>query len=122
MLKISLVDSFPPRQYFVLTDAGKPVFIQLVLVIPLQVGVYLSTNVSSQPDNPDAPDPTATLGVVQALISIFLDDGDRLRSIKSGQTRITFVLRPPLYYVAISAWGEPESVVRIRHSKFWGTG
>jgi hypothetical protein len=80
--------------------------------------------VSSQPDDPEAPDPTATLGVVQALISIFLDDGDRLRSIKSGQTRITFVLRPPLYYVAVSAWGEPESVVRKPLSNFgeWADG
>lgn len=50
-------------------------------------------------------------GVIQALVSIFLDDGDKLRSINAGSTRIVFLLRPPLYYVCVSSWGEPESVV-----------
>lgn len=48
---------------------------------------------------------------MQALISVFLDDNDKLRSINAGRTRITFLLRPPLYYVCASSWGEPESVV-----------
>lgn len=48
---------------------------------------------------------------MQALISIFIDDGDKLRCINAGQSKITFLLRPPLYYVCVSAWGEPESVV-----------
>ena len=54
---------------------------------------------------------TAMIGLVQALVSIFLDDGDKLRCINAGSTRIVFLLRPPLYYVCVSAWGEPESVV-----------
>jgi hypothetical protein len=49
---------------------------------------------------------------MQALISVFLDDNDKLRSINAGRTRLTFLLRPPLYYVCASSWGEPESVVR----------
>lgn len=53
------------------------------------------------------------IGVIQALVSIFLDDGDKLRCINAGNTRIVFLLRPPLYYVCVSAWGEPESVVSI---------
>lgn len=53
------------------------------------------------------------IGVIQALVSIFLDDGDKLRCINVGNTRIVFLLRPPLYYVCVSAWGEPESVVSI---------
>ena len=48
---------------------------------------------------------------MQALISVFLDDGDKLRCINAGRTRITFLLRPPLYYACVSSWGEPESVV-----------
>ncbi|KAI0699310.1 trafficking protein Mon1-domain-containing protein [Cerioporus squamosus] len=85
-------EQFPPRQYFVLTDAGKPVF------------------VSDHDTNSDSV--TAMIGVVQALVSIFLDDGDKLRCINAGSTRIVFLLRPPLYYVCVSAWGEPESVTR----------
>lgn len=53
----------------------------------------------------------STIGIVQALISVFLDDNDKLRSINAGKTRITFLLRPPLYYACVSSWGEPESVV-----------
>lgn len=36
----------------------------------------------------------------------------RRRTISSGSTKISFLLRSPLYYVAVSTWGEPESVVR----------
>ncbi|EED82311.1 predicted protein [Postia placenta Mad-698-R] len=53
---------------------------------------------------------TSTIGVMQALVSIFLDDGDKLRCINAGNTRITFLLRPPLYYACVSSWGEAESV------------
>jgi hypothetical protein len=49
---------------------------------------------------------------MQALISIFIDDGDRLKCINAGRTRITFLLRSPLYYACVSSWGEPESVTR----------
>ena len=50
---------------------------------------------------------------MQALISVFLDDNDKIRCINAGKTRITFLLRQPLYYACVSSWGEPESVVRI---------
>jgi hypothetical protein len=56
---------------------------------------------------------TSTIGIMQALISVFIDDGDKIRCINAGSTRITFALRAPLYYVCASSWGEPESVVRI---------
>lgn len=55
------------------------------------------------------------MGITQAIISVFLDDEDKIRCINAGDTRITFLLRPPLYYVCASSWGEPESVV----SKFY---
>ncbi|KAL1950355.1 hypothetical protein VTO73DRAFT_5479 [Trametes versicolor] len=89
----SPAERYPPRQYFVLTDAGKPVFI------------------SDHDANSDSA--TSMIGVIQALVSIFLDDGDKLRCINAGNTRIVFLLRPPLYYVCVSAWGEPESVTRF---------
>ncbi|TFK52478.1 DUF254-domain-containing protein [Heliocybe sulcata] len=88
------VDTFTPRQYFVLTDSGKPVF-------------------TSRPDDSNSQDLASAYALIQALISIFLDDNnDKLRCINAGLTRITFLLRPPLYYVCVSDWGEPESVTR----------
>ncbi|KAJ7133021.1 trafficking protein Mon1-domain-containing protein [Mycena filopes] len=82
-----------PREYFILTDAGKPVF-------------------TSRPGGEDSENMTSTIGIMQALISVFIDDGDKIRCINAGSTRITFVLRSPLYYVCASSWGEPESVTR----------
>ncbi|KDR82664.1 hypothetical protein GALMADRAFT_57126 [Galerina marginata CBS 339.88] len=82
-----------PREYFVLTDAGKPVYI-------------------SRPGGGDQDGMASTIGIMQALISVFLDDHDKLRSINAGRSRITFLLRPPLYYACVSSWGEPESVTR----------
>ncbi|PFH53895.1 hypothetical protein AMATHDRAFT_186512 [Amanita thiersii Skay4041] len=89
----SKVAGYEPRSYFVLTDAGKPVFF-------------------SRTAEDDVDNTTSMIGVMQALISVFLDDNDKLRCINAGRTRINFLLRPPLYYVCISSWGEPESVTR----------
>jgi hypothetical protein len=61
----------------------------------------------------DSDDIASMIAVMQALISVFLDEHDKLRTINAGKTRITFLTRPPLYYVCVSSWGEPESVVRI---------
>ena len=83
-----------PRHYFVLTDAGKPVF-------------------ASSPLAEDSDALASTMGLMQALISVFLDDGDKLRCINAGKMRISFMLRSPLYYACVSSWGEPESVVCI---------
>ena len=54
------------------------------------------------------------MGLMQALISVFLDDDDKLRYIVAGRMHISFLLRSPLYLVCVSSWGEPESVVSIR--------
>ncbi|KAI0917319.1 hypothetical protein AcW1_007466 [Taiwanofungus camphoratus] len=88
------VDVYPPRRYFVLTDAGKPVFV-------------------SQQEGEDSEGVTSNIGIMQALVSVFLDEGDKIRCINAGSTRITFLLRSPLYYVCVSSWGEPESVTRF---------
>ncbi|KAG2037788.1 DUF254-domain-containing protein [Suillus americanus] len=87
------LEGYRPREYFVLTDAGKPVF-------------------TSRPAGQDAENLSSIMGIVQALLSVFLDDGDKLRCINAGRMRITFLLRSPLYYVCASSWGEPESVTR----------
>ncbi|KAG2057890.1 DUF254-domain-containing protein [Suillus hirtellus] len=87
------LEEYRPREYFVLTDAGKPVF-------------------TSRPDGQDVENLSSIMGIVQALLSVFLDDGDKLRCINAGRLRITFLLRSPLYYVCASSWGEPESVTR----------
>ncbi|ETW81578.1 hypothetical protein HETIRDRAFT_417684 [Heterobasidion irregulare TC 32-1] len=84
-------DAFPPRQYYVLTDAGKPVF-------------------TSRSVGHGSDDLTSTIGIMQALLSVFLDDNDKLRCINAGNTRINFLVRSPLYYACVSSWGEPESV------------
>ncbi|KAI0250818.1 trafficking protein Mon1-domain-containing protein [Lactifluus subvellereus] len=92
-VSLESADVFPPRQYFVLTDAGKPVF-------------------TSRSIEHDSDDLASTMGIMQALISVFLDDGDKLRYINAGNTRINILMRSPLYYACISSWGEPESVTR----------
>ncbi|KAJ3737112.1 vacuolar fusion protein MON1 [Lentinula guzmanii] len=89
----SFSSKLSPREYFILTDAGKPVFI-------------------SRGIETDDRDISSMLGIMQALISVFIDDGDKLKSINAGKTRITFLQRQPLYYACVSAWGEPESVTR----------
>ncbi|KAF8630953.1 hypothetical protein AX17_005309 [Amanita inopinata Kibby_2008] len=86
------VPLYQPRSYFVLTDAGKPVFVRA--------------------EEKDVDNTTSVVGVMQALMSVFLDDKDKLRYINAGRTRITFMMRPPLYYVCVSSWGEPESVTK----------
>ncbi|KAG9034429.1 Vacuolar fusion protein mon1 [Tulasnella sp. JGI-2019a] len=85
---------YAPRQYFILTHAGKPVF--------MTRGGRLSEE-----------ELTNVMGIMQALISVYADDGDKLRCINAGKTRITFLLRAPLYYACVSSWGEPESVGRL---------
>ncbi|KAH9049918.1 trafficking protein Mon1-domain-containing protein [Lactarius hengduanensis] len=94
-----LADAFPPRQYFVLTDAGKPVFTRHLTIC--------FRSIEHDPDNL-----ASTMGIMQALISVFLDDGDKLRCVNAGSTRINILMRPPLYYACVSSWGEPESVTR----------
>ena len=114
------VSRYPPREYFILTDAGKPVFIrfqsQSMSLLLARLIIALS-----RPGGTDQDDMASTVGVMQALISVFLDDGDKLRCINAGRTRITFLLRSPLYYVCASSWGEPESVVCLSFLAFCGS-
>lgn len=78
------------RKYYILTSAGKPVY-------------------ASEDEDDEAV--TTLVGVIQAIISIFADEGDKIRYINAGQVKISFLLKAPLYFVCVSDWGEPESVV-----------
>ncbi|CAE6516779.1 unnamed protein product [Rhizoctonia solani] len=171
------VDQYSPREYFILTHAGKPVFASRLSPSPPHPKPAHSRSGSSSLSGPSippsihstlasgnssssiptvaspatlphlpgsgtatpipgpiflppsaAPDPapvqpiplesreedvSSAMGLLQALVSVFADDGDRIRCINAGRTRITFVLRAPLYYACVSSWGEPESVTRL---------
>ncbi|WVQ69079.1 uncharacterized protein L199_007291 [Kwoniella botswanensis] len=86
------ISRYMPRRYYVLTNAGKPVF---------------SSHHNSPQDNI-----TELMAIASTLISIFQEDDDKIRCIIKGQTRIGFLLKPPLYLFAVSDWGEPEHVLR----------
>ncbi|KAF5330264.1 hypothetical protein D9758_014446 [Tetrapyrgos nigripes] len=109
-LVLDAATRYPPRDYFILTDAGKPVFARYAWATVIIFEMFLIESSSSR--SHDADDMTSTFGIIQALISVFIDDGDKLRCINAGKTRMTFVQRTPLYYVCVSSWGEPESVTR----------
>ena len=70
----------------------------------------------SASDDTDEELVTSSVGVMQAIISIFADEGDRIRYIDAGNVKISFLLKAPLYYVCVSDFGEPESVVSSSHS------
>ncbi len=74
------------------------------------------SDIYSRQEDEGADNFTSVIGLMQALISVFIDDGDKLRCINAGSTRITFLLRQPLYYACVSSWNEPESVVSHRVS------
>lgn len=80
----------------------------------------------SEPDDEEA---SGYVGVMQAIISIFADERDRLRCVlrsllalfaeamvfryvDAGEDRIAFLLKAPIYLVCSSNWGEPEAIVR----------
>ncbi|BGP20036.1 hypothetical protein JCM10213_000582 [Rhodosporidiobolus nylandii] len=86
-----VLERYQPRRYFILSTAGKLVW-------------------TSDPDEEQA---AGLVGVMQAIVSIFADEGDKIRYVHAGSTRIAFLLKPPLYLVVVSnGWGEPESVLR----------
>ena len=55
---------------------------------------------------------TSLVGVVQAIVSLCAIENDRIRYINAGSLRIAFLLKSPLYLIAVSDWLEPETVVR----------
>ncbi|GAA6015710.1 hypothetical protein JCM11491_002454 [Sporobolomyces phaffii] len=84
------VRTYEKRRYFILSTAGKLVY-------------------TSDADEDMA---SGLVGVMQAIVSIFADEGDKIRCVEVGDAKITFLLKSPLYLVVSSSWGEPESVLR----------
>ncbi|GAA5926652.1 guanine nucleotide exchange factor MON1 [Sporobolomyces koalae] len=82
--------TYDKRRYFILSTAGKLVY-------------------TSDHDEDMA---SGLVGVMQAIVSIFADEGDKIRTVDTGNRRITFLLKSPLYLVVSSSWGEPESTLR----------
>ena len=50
---------------------------------------------------------TSLVGVIQAIISLYAVENDRIRYIDAGKLKIAFFLKNPIYLVAVSDWGEP---------------
>lgn len=110
------------RRYYILTNAGKPVFSSDERDVPVsRAGKGSSDDEDAAAAAAAAAErETRMMGVVQALISIYAQDGDKLRSItgpapagggRSSGNKIVFLLRTPIYLMAVSDEDEPEYVV-----------
>ncbi|KAI8066506.1 MON1-like protein A-like protein [Gongronella butleri] len=51
-------------------------------------------------------------GVIQAIISLFQDSNDAIKSMNAGSHKFVFLLKDPLYYVAIAKTGESEAQLK----------
>ncbi|SAM02999.1 hypothetical protein [Absidia glauca] len=51
-------------------------------------------------------------GVIQAIISFFQDSDDTIKSINAGDYKFVFLLKEPLYFVAISKTGESDTQLK----------
>ncbi|OLL25390.1 Vacuolar fusion protein MON1 [Neolecta irregularis DAH-3] len=56
----------------------------------------------------------AYMGVLQTIISFFLEDRDPLKSFVAGDTRFFVSLEGPLYFVAISSLGETDYQLQVQ--------
>ena len=83
------------KHIFVLSSSGKPIFSRYG----------------------DEQDLVTTFGLLQAIISIVLDSGDNIRSIRAGGRKIVYFMKQQLYFVSISSTREPE-VVLIKQLHF----
>ncbi|KAJ1922903.1 Vacuolar fusion protein mon1 [Tieghemiomyces parasiticus] len=54
------------------------------------------------------------MGVIQALISLVADADDTLRTVRSGGHVLTFLIREPLYLMAVAQTEEPEVQLRYQ--------
>lgn len=115
--------SAPQRRYFVLTSAGKPVFASRLGWRPQHrerpqsaEGATESPRGVGNFGEEDEEDPeellTSLVGVIQAIISLYAVENDTIRYIDAGELKIAFLLKAPIYLVAVSHLGEPESILR----------
>ncbi|OZJ05725.1 hypothetical protein BZG36_01330 [Bifiguratus adelaidae] len=78
------------KHFFVLSNAGKPIWTRYG----------------------DESRISTLMGVIQAIISFFQDGDDSIRCIQSGDTVFVFLLKEPLYLVAVAKTGESEGQLR----------
>ncbi|GJJ73285.1 vacuolar fusion protein MON1 [Entomortierella parvispora] len=78
------------KHFFILSSAGKPIYARYG----------------------DESRISSYMGVIQALISFFADNEDSLRCINAGQHKFVFLIKSPLYLVAVSRTGESETQLR----------
>ncbi len=83
------------KHIFVLSSSGKPIFSRYG----------------------DEQELVTTFGLLQAVISIVMDSGDNIRSIRAGGRKIVYFMKQSLYFVCISSTNEPE-VVLLRQLNF----
>ncbi|KAJ1982922.1 Vacuolar fusion protein mon1 [Dimargaris xerosporica] len=81
-----------PKHFFVLSNAGKPIYTRY-------------GNESRM-----AP----FMGVIQTLVAFFTDTDDAIQTMRSGHHQFVFLLRAPLYLVAVSQTDEPEVQLRYQ--------
>jgi First Longin domain of FUZ, MON1 and HPS1/Second Longin domain of FUZ, MON1 and HPS1 len=57
---------------------------------------------------------SSLLALVQAFLSVFIESGDLLQSITTGEYRFCFKVQGPLYYVAISKTNESTDILQTQ--------
>lgn len=77
------------KHIFILSSSGKPIF--------------------SKHD--DEQNLVTTYGLLQAVVSVVENAGDRISCIKAGGRRIVYFFRSQLYFISISSTDEPEAVL-----------
>ncbi|KAK9760746.1 Vacuolar fusion protein mon1, variant 2 [Basidiobolus ranarum] len=80
------------KHFFILSSAGKPIYSRFG----------------------DESKLSSYMGVIQAIVSFFVDTGDSIKSISAGEHRFVFLLKGPLYFLAVAKTGEPESHIRAQ--------
>ncbi|KAI9230942.1 MAG: vacuolar fusion protein MON1 [Piptocephalis tieghemiana] len=84
------------KHYFILSKAGKPIYSRYG----------------------DEESISSYMGVVQAIVSVFEEDNDMVRSIQAQGHSIAFLTRGPLHFVAVSPFGESERRLREQLLQF----
>ncbi|CAG8684770.1 6849_t:CDS:10, partial [Cetraspora pellucida] len=74
------------KHFFILSSAGKPIYTRYG----------------------DESRISSYMGVIQAIVSFFADADDTIRCINAGQHKLVFLLKGPLYLVAVSRTNESE--------------
>ncbi|ORY06185.1 DUF254-domain-containing protein [Basidiobolus meristosporus CBS 931.73] len=80
------------KHFFILSSAGKPIYSRFG----------------------DESKLSSYMGVIQAIVSFFVDTGDSIRSITAGEHKFVFLLKNPLYLLAVTKTGEPESHIQTQ--------